>query len=276
MGSGVARPHRNSVRWSDALSYGDGVALPDDLTHDRWIRSNGYDPEWVIENQMGPNALWLLEWLTEALSIQPGDRVLDLGCGRAMTSIFLAREFGAEVTAADLWIPADENRARIEEAGLADHVTAVHAEAHQLPFEPESFDAIVSIDAYQYFGTADLYLAEMTRILGPDGRLGIVVPGMTNEIGEHPPPHLEPWWEWEFCCFHTPEWWRAHWAKTGLVRVDVADWLDEGWRDWVRFAAASAPFMEGWRVEATADEQAMLNADQGETLGFARVVASRT
>ena len=60
---------------------------------------------------MGPNALWLMEALAEVLPIEPGMRVLDLGCGRAMTSIFLAKEFGAEVWATDLWIDASANQA---------------------------------------------------------------------------------------------------------------------------------------------------------------------
>jgi cyclopropane fatty-acyl-phospholipid synthase-like methyltransferase len=51
----------------------------------------------MLENQMGPNALWLAEWLAEALSLKAGMRLLDLGCGRAMTSIFLAKEFGVQV-----------------------------------------------------------------------------------------------------------------------------------------------------------------------------------
>ena len=37
-------------------------------------------------------------------------------------------------------------------------MTAVRAEAHVLPFGKDSFDAIVSIDAFEYFGTADSYL----------------------------------------------------------------------------------------------------------------------
>jgi cyclopropane fatty-acyl-phospholipid synthase-like methyltransferase len=44
------------------------------------------------------------------------------------------------------------------EAGVARQVTAVRAEAHTLPFGKDSFDAIVSIDAFEYFGTADGYL----------------------------------------------------------------------------------------------------------------------
>ena len=92
------------------------------LAHRAYPRSNRYDPAWVIENQMGPNALWLVEALTQAMPIEPGAKVLDLGCGRAMTSIFLAKEFGARVWATDLWIPAEENERRIREAGVEDLV----------------------------------------------------------------------------------------------------------------------------------------------------------
>ena len=53
---------------------------------------------------MGPNVLWLTEALTQVLPLEPGMRVLDLGCGAAISSIFLARELGVQVWAADLWI----------------------------------------------------------------------------------------------------------------------------------------------------------------------------
>ena len=51
-------------------------------------RSAEYDPRWVLENQMGPNALWLTEWMCQAMRLHPGMRVLDLGCGRGLSSIF--------------------------------------------------------------------------------------------------------------------------------------------------------------------------------------------
>lgn len=95
------------------------------LTHPRYPRSNSYDARWTIENQMGPHALWLLEWLAPALgldTLRPGARVLDLGCGRAMTSVFLAKEYDLQVTAADLWVKSEENAVRIAEAGVADRV----------------------------------------------------------------------------------------------------------------------------------------------------------
>src|SRR6201996_2783732 len=124
-----------------------------------------YDSLWVVENLMGPNVLWLCEYLAEAMSLRPGMRVLDLGCGKAVSSIFFAREFGVDVTAADLWIKPEENAVRIAAAGVADRVTPVHAEAHALPFAEESFDAIVSLDAYHYFGTYELYIGTISKYL---------------------------------------------------------------------------------------------------------------
>jgi cyclopropane fatty-acyl-phospholipid synthase-like methyltransferase len=63
----------------------------------KFPRSAAYDEDWMMDNQMGPNVLWLVEWQCEVLPLKPGMRVLDLGCGKAMTSIFLAREFGVRV-----------------------------------------------------------------------------------------------------------------------------------------------------------------------------------
>jgi SAM-dependent methyltransferase len=236
----------------------------DALYHPRYVRSNAYEPQWIFDNQMGPNALWLMESLSEVMPITRGMRVLDLGCGTAMTSIFLAREFG---TAA--------NQQRICAAKVQDLVVPIHAEAHQLPFAAEFFDAIVSVDAYQYFGTDDLYLGYITEFLRPGGQIGIVVPAMFTELGAGVPAELAPFWDWEFCCFHGPNWWRTHWEKTGKVRVEHADAIEDGWRDWLRFAEASAPFLEGWREEAVTREIGMLQADQGNLLGFSRIVATR-
>lgn len=116
---------------------------PHPLISDRFPRASTYDPDWIIANQMGPNVLWLTEFLCEAMDLRPGMRVLDLGCGKAISSIFLAREFGVQVWATDLWISATENAQRIRAAQLDDRVFPIHADARALPFADEFFDAIV-------------------------------------------------------------------------------------------------------------------------------------
>ena len=57
----------------------------------KFPRSNKYDSDWIIKNQMGLNPLWLTEWLCEKMPLTSGMRVLDLGCGKALSSIFLAK-----------------------------------------------------------------------------------------------------------------------------------------------------------------------------------------
>ena len=93
------------------------------LMSDRFLLSNKYHPEWVIAGASGgANALWLTEWLTTGLALKPGNRVLDLGCGRALSSIFLRREFGVQVWATDLWFTPSENLCRIRDAAVDDDV----------------------------------------------------------------------------------------------------------------------------------------------------------
>jgi len=234
-------------------------------------RSASYDPLWMLENQMGPNAVWLTEALVRAMPLEPGMRVLDLGCGRALSSIFLARELGVQVWATDLWIEAGDNWRRIGAAGVQDRVFPIHAEAHTLPFADGFFDALVSLDAYHYFGTDDLYLGYCSRFVRAGGRLGIVVPGLRQEFTPGLPPHLAPYWQPELWSFHSPEWWRTHWERTGLVAVEVADRLPDGWRHWLRWLEVCGKY--GHRSDER--EAEMLRLDAGRHLGFTRLVARK-
>lgn len=251
---------------------------PHELNRPEFPRSNAYDPLWVMENQMGPNALWLMEWLTRKVAVKPGMRVLDLGCGRAITSIFLAREFGVQVWATDLWIGPEHNARRAAEAGVGDKVFPVHAEAHALPFAPEFFDAIVSIDAYQYFGTDVLYLSYLSRFVRPGGPVGIVVPGVMQDF-DVPPDHLtrpqangKPFWSPDCWCFKTAAWWREHWSRAGCVAEVHADTLPDGWRLWRDFERA----VEAAGKALFPSDAEALDWDQGRYMGFVRATAIRT
>lgn len=232
---------------------------PEKLRHPRFPRASSYDPSWILDNDMGPNAIWLTEFLTEAMSLSPEMLVLDLGCGKALSSIFLAREFGVRVVAADLWVPAFENAERIHTAGLDDRVTAVNADARNLPFADELFDAIVSVDAFEYFGTDREYLTTLLRHLRPGGQIGVVNAGVTKEIDSLPPE-----WPDDFLNFHTPDWWRDLWESNPSVEVECADLLPEGRQLWLRWHEANGATDDGY-----------LTSEYGENLGFNRIVAHR-
>ncbi|MGQ0649466.1 MAG: SAM-dependent methyltransferase [Gemmatimonadaceae bacterium] len=238
------------------------------LLSERFGRSSRYHPEWVIAGVSGgANSLWMTEWLAEALHLRPGMRVLDLGCGRAASSIFLCREFGVQVWATDLWFSASENLRRIADAGLEDDVFPIHADARSLPFATEFFDVVTSIDSFPYYGTDDLYLNYLARFLKPDGLLGIAGAGLMQEIDGPVPEHLRAWWEPGLCCLHSPEWWRRHWEKTGIVAVERADTLPDGWRLWLDWQRVICP--------ENATELQTVEVDHGRCLGYVRVVGRR-
>jgi SAM-dependent methyltransferase len=195
-------------------------------------------------------------------------RVLDMGCGRAISSIFLAREFDVQVWATDLWVSASDNWERICDEGEQHRVFPIHAEAHTLPFADGFFDAAVSMDAYHYFGTEDLYIDRYSRLVKPGGQIGIVVPGLRAELVEGVPEELAPYWPWDFCSFHTPEWWRHHWEKTGKVEVDLADMIPNGAEFWLHWNETRQAHGGG-----DADEATLLKLDAGRRLGFTRMVA---
>src|ERR1700737_3942232 len=118
------------------------------LVSERFPRSSQYHPEWVLANASGgANALWMTEGLPTALALRPGGGGVDLGCGRASSSIFLRREFGVQVWATDLWFSAAENIQRIRDAGVEDGVFPLHADARPLPFAPAFLDAFVALNS---------------------------------------------------------------------------------------------------------------------------------
>ena len=150
---------------------------------DRFPRASGYHPQWVLAGVSGgANPLWLTEWLNEALDLRPGMRVLDLGCGRALSSVFLRREFGVQVWATDLWFSASENIQRVRDAGVEDGVFPIRADARLLPFSDGFFDAVVSIDSFMYYGTDDLYLNYLARFVKPGGPVGIALAGFLKPV----------------------------------------------------------------------------------------------
>src|SRR6476646_2713434 len=81
-----------SSLWRNAMGL-TKEALAQRLQLEGYPRASAYDPEWALENLMGPNVLWLAEALSQQLELRPGMRVLDMGCGKAISSIFLAKEF---------------------------------------------------------------------------------------------------------------------------------------------------------------------------------------
>ena len=211
-------------------------------------RTEKYDNDWICKNWMGPNPLILLEELCGYLDLKPCMKVLDMGCGKGLTSVFLAKEFGVTVFANDLWINATENLKRFEDAGVADLVFPIHAEAHALPYAEGFFDAAISIDSYHYYGADEGYFPRtFSKLVKQGGQLGIVVPGLTREFDKGYPDTMEKFWQsydGELFAFHSGIWWRHLWEKTGIAKITVCYDIEnpkEIWMPWAVWADENMP-----------------------------------
>lgn len=186
-----------------------------------------FSHEFINANMMGPNALMLAEEVCPAMGLKPGMRVLDLACGTGLTSMYLASQFGVEVVAMDLWIPAEENAKRFEERGFKDRITPVYFDvadmADHSPFEEESFDALLSIDAWHYFGAnSSFFDRHLAPYLKTGASVAVMVPGLKASFPNGVPPELAPLWQPEIN-FFTVDWWRQLWQQSAFLQIDSCE-----------------------------------------------------
>jgi len=121
-----------------------------------------------------------------ALHVQPGQRVLDVGCGDGVLSAMIAQA-GAHVIGID-YVPA-ALRFAVEHT-LAAPARFVAGSAYALPFVSSIFDAVVAAEIIEHLDRPDDFLAEIHRVLRPGGRSVIMTP---HRLTEQPldPEHVK-------------------------------------------------------------------------------------
>jgi SAM-dependent methyltransferase len=111
--------------------------------------------------------------MLRAMGAQPGDRVLDGGCGPGVHAIRAAR-YGCEVTAIDLSEKMLEHaRRRAEGAGLSDRIEFRQADLTQIDFAGECFPFVFSWGVVIHVPDADAALRNLARVTAPGGALAL-------------------------------------------------------------------------------------------------------
>lgn len=189
---------------------------------------------------MGPNPIKLEEELMQGHKIKKGAVVCDLGSGQGLTSVFLAKEYGFKVYASDLWSDPDENQKFFTEMGLTkDEIIAVKADAENLDFDKNFFDAVISTDSYNYFGRDEKYLDEkLLPYVKSGGYIYISIPGMKKDCHDNLPKELLlSWTPDQLEYMHDVEYWKNIVSKcTGADVIEVSEMEsnDEVWADWLK------------------------------------------
>ena len=188
---------------------------------------------------MGPNSVRLLVEMLEKCPIDEGLRILDLGCGKGLTSLFLAKETKAQVYAVDLWVSATENYEQFKKWDVDNTVVPIHSDANDLPFANEFFDVVVSIDSFHYFANhKGFFKSKILPLVKKGGKVIIAMPGLKNEIHGCEPELILEWVngeESEYEFYHSREWWKSVLRENEdfkIVDEFDLDSFDISWQDW--------------------------------------------
>ena len=229
--------------------------------------SEKYNTPELMAKIMGPNPMKLEEELLTGHQIPAGSVVCDLGSGQGLTSVFLAKEYGFTVYAADLWSDPEENRRFFREMGLSEaEIIPVKADAAALPFEKGFFDAVVSTDSYNYFGRDPEFLDQkLLPFVRKGGYVYITVPGMKQDCHDHLPPEwLLSWTPEQLDYMHDAAYWRNMVSRSRdaeVIEVSQMESNEEVWADWLKQENAYA----------IGDRKAM-EAGGGAYLNFIKIV----
>ena len=203
------------------------------------MQMEDYQKYLTAELLMGPGSARILEELLRKhpLELTAEDTVLDLGCGKGLTSLVIAGETGAKVCAADLWIAAGDNQKRFAEWGVDRQVTGGHADASDLPFEKDTFQAMISVDAYHYFATGqDFFAQKILPFLKNAAEVLIGIPGIKAEYAGRSQELLSDWLGDESYMFQSPSAWREIIGTNDRIEhieTFEMDCLDAAWEEWI-------------------------------------------
>jgi SAM-dependent methyltransferase len=201
-----------------------------------------YSRDECYQDFFGGGGLYLAVEMLRTLRLKPDNVVLDLGCGKGATSIFLAKHYGVRVIALDLWTSAEFLTKKCKDQGYADRISAIQMDATQpLPFPEDYFDAIFCMNSFNFYGGNVDFLKHLLKHLKPAGQLCIGSEVLSAEFTEeqlvNPPPvyafrlpapneHVDVF-EDDFKKQHTPGWWHDLFQSSGLLNVEYCQELED-------------------------------------------------
>jgi SAM-dependent methyltransferase len=222
------------------------------------------------DTMWGPNAIRQSEELASHFTITNDMRILDLGCGTGLSSLYLVQEYSAKVFATDLMMNPTENYERFQSLGVADKIVPLMIDATQpLPFAERYFDVIFSVGAYNVFGDNEEMLPKLVSYVKKGGYIAVSFPGLKYEFGDNVPPEMQPFWDVPEVAktVRGIEWWKGLLGKAeGIEIVNISEMAchDIAWKEYL---ASMDPCGEGkWDLD-------MMEAEGGKYFNTIQLIA---
>ena len=148
---------------------------------------------WLVDRRMARSNAYEAEWTVAVLSVQPTDRVLEVGFGPGVAIALAARRatrgrvIGIDISPAMLSAARRRNAAAIR----AGRVDLRLADVTAIPFESGGFNKALSIHSLYFWPQPLAALRELHRVLCPAGRLALtLMPRDAMAAQDRPPAHI--------------------------------------------------------------------------------------
>jgi ubiquinone/menaquinone biosynthesis C-methylase UbiE len=152
----------------------------------RWALLTG-NRDWLLRRKFNRWARWgvgqgleqchlrITEKALQKMNLSPGNRILEMGCGEGWTCRLIARTAGETLRIVGMDI-ADEmvHRAQAKSGGFQ-NLSFVCASAEHIPCQANSFDKVLSIEAFYYIKNQENALKELLRVMIPQGELFLLI-----------------------------------------------------------------------------------------------------
>ncbi len=184
---------------------------------------------WGLTKHMG--GVKATRELAELCRIAEGSRVLDVGCGVGISACFLAKEFGCEVVGIDIsekMVEKSYERARRKK--VEGKVKFLMADAQNLPFEDNYFDAVLGESVNVFIEDKKKAISEYIRVVKSGGYVGF------NEATwiKPPPKDLADYLSLALggAYFLTPDEWKNLLKEAGVKDVVARIYQTNAWRQY--------------------------------------------
>lgn len=132
------------------------------------ITSNPYEKNLQECSVMRPGGLLLTQKILENLNLEKKSKLLDIGCGKGISASYISNTYEIDVYGIDC-----SEKLILEAKKNYEINKLIVADAHDLPFEDEDFEAVIMECSLSTFGNINKALTEAKRVLRPNGFIGI-------------------------------------------------------------------------------------------------------
>jgi tocopherol O-methyltransferase len=165
--------HRGAMtRHNDKESIRDFYDVVSSHFHELWGEHlhHGY---WIRGDETKERAqIQLIEHLAQLAEIQPGRRILDVGCGTGASSIFLAKHYQVEATGITI-SPVQVSLANQAAAREDVNATFLLMDAEAMKFE-KLFDVVWSVESISHYQDIEKFFASAAKLLKPNGTVAVI------------------------------------------------------------------------------------------------------